>query len=293
MTKVTFNVDTRLAKLLSQNYRSSERAIKELVDNAWDADSEDVMITLPQAMTDELIVVEDNGSGMTEEEIHREYLHIASDRRERRGTLTPSKKRKVKGKKGIGKFAGLMAANHMMVETWARGKKCQFAICTSALESIDSIDLLPIEMAVTACSIEKHGTRISLSSLHQNMAFPQPETFRQILLQEYGREDGFKISVNGKDLDIDDVIGTYTSHSKKLPDVGDVNLRFTVSNKNGKLKQPGITIRVGGKIVGKPGFFGLDEADDFPKKLLAKIYGEVEVDGLKDHVTADWGGFRG
>ncbi len=182
-----------------------------------------------------------------------------------------------------------MAANSMLVETWARGKKCQFSISTSALESIDSIERLPIEMDISDCLSEKHGTRISLTSLHQHMAFPQPEKFRQILLQEYGREDDFNIFVNDKELDIDDVIGTYTSHAQNLPDVGDVNLRFTVSNQKGKLKQPGISIRVGGKIVGKPGFFGLDEADDFPKKLLAKIYGEVEVDGLKDHVTADWG----
>jgi len=46
---------------------------------------------------------------------------------------------------------------------------------------------------------------------------------------------------------------------------------------------------VDGKIVGKPDFFGLDEADDFPPKLLRKLYGEIEVDGLSDHVTADWG----
>jgi hypothetical protein len=42
-------------------------------------------------------------------------------------------------------------------------------------------------------------------------------------------------------------------------------------------------------VVGKPEFFGLDEADDFPPKLLNKLYGEIEADGLVDHVTADWG----
>lgn len=35
-----FQVDPRLATLLSQEYSSSERALKELVDNAWDADAE-------------------------------------------------------------------------------------------------------------------------------------------------------------------------------------------------------------------------------------------------------------
>lgn len=37
-----FRVDFRLATLLSQEYSSSERALKELVDNAWDADAERV-----------------------------------------------------------------------------------------------------------------------------------------------------------------------------------------------------------------------------------------------------------
>lgn len=289
MKKVAFQVDTRLAKLLSENYRSTEKALKELVDNAWDADSDSVQITLPEAMTDAAIVVFDTGSGMTEEEILREYLYIASDRRQRRGDLTSQKMRKVKGRKGIGKFAGLMAANSMLVETWARGKKCQFTISTSALETSEDIEKLPIDMIVSDCGSDLHGTSISLTALHQNMAFPNPDRFRQLLLQEYGREEGFDISVNGKPLGVDDVLGTFTSHDSRLPEVGDVKLKFTVSNQKGKLKQPGISIRVGGKVVGKPDFFGLDEADDFPDKLLNKIYGEVEVDGLRDHVTADWG----
>src|SRR5690606_42075629 len=35
--KLRFQVDSRLATLLSQEYTSTERALKELVDNAWDA----------------------------------------------------------------------------------------------------------------------------------------------------------------------------------------------------------------------------------------------------------------
>lgn len=289
MKKIAFHVDTRLARLLSENYRSTETALKELVDNAWDADSDSVTVHLPEAMTDDAIVIQDDGSGMTEEEILREYLYIASDRRKRRGEFTPRKKRKVKGRKGIGKFAGLMAANTMLVETWTRGKKCQFSISTTELESSEDIEQLPINMIVSACPDDQHGTRISLGSLRQNMAFPNPDKFRQLLLQEYGREDDFSVIVNGKDLGIDDIAGNYTSTESTLPSVGEVKLRFTVSNQKGKLKQPGITIRVGGKIVGKPDFFGLDTSDDFPRKLLDKIYGEVEVDGLRDHVTADWG----
>ena len=60
-----FQVDPRLATLLGQGYRSSERALKELVDNAWDADASSVEIVLPSPMTSDVIKVSDNGSGMT------------------------------------------------------------------------------------------------------------------------------------------------------------------------------------------------------------------------------------
>jgi HSP90 family molecular chaperone len=79
--KARFHVDSRLAKLLSQEYSSTEKALKELVDNAWDAEAESVSIFLPDPMTDLPIEIVDNGSGMTAEEVRRHYLSIASDRR--------------------------------------------------------------------------------------------------------------------------------------------------------------------------------------------------------------------
>lgn len=46
-----FIIDPALATFLGESYRSSEYAIKELVDNAWDADSTEVRIQLPEPMT--------------------------------------------------------------------------------------------------------------------------------------------------------------------------------------------------------------------------------------------------
>ena len=40
MTKPAhFSVDPRVATILGENYSSSERALRELVDNAWDAEA--------------------------------------------------------------------------------------------------------------------------------------------------------------------------------------------------------------------------------------------------------------
>ena len=78
MTKASlrFKVDSRLATLLSQEYASSEKALKELVDNAWDADAENVSVSLPQPMGDAPIVIADDGCGMTEEELRHEPADV-------------------------------------------------------------------------------------------------------------------------------------------------------------------------------------------------------------------------
>src|ERR1700753_2098618 len=128
-----FRVDPRLATLLGEGYRSSEAALKELVDNAWDADSETVDIHLPEPMSDDSVVISDNGSGMTTEEVRSEYLLVASDRRTRKGDMTPTLKRKVKGRKEIGKSAGLLAADVMTVESYARGRKTLLTISKANL----------------------------------------------------------------------------------------------------------------------------------------------------------------
>ncbi|MHB1359232.1 MAG: ATP-binding protein [Rhodocyclaceae bacterium] len=111
-----FQVDARLARLLSQEYSSTEKALKELIDNSWDADADSVSVTLPAPMSDEPIVVVDDGCGMTTEEVRRHYLAIAADRRIHRGDRSANKQRLIKGRKGVGKFAGLMAASIMTLE---------------------------------------------------------------------------------------------------------------------------------------------------------------------------------
>ena len=289
MTVLRYRVDTQLARLLAEGYRSSEAALKELVDNAWDADAETVHISLPAPMTQEPIIIDDDGSGMTEAELRHEYLLIARDRTQRRGELTAKKKRRAKGRKGIGKFAGLMAAQTMRLETWARSQRASFTLRAADYRAASDIEQLDIPVHSEPDDSRPHGSVITLTDLNQNLAFPDPDRLRQLLLQDYGREDDFRILVDGKPLDIDDVQGTFSEHVEALPRVGTVKLRISISDGKRGLRQPGISIRVDGKVVGKPEFFGLDEADDSPRKLLNKLYGEIEADGLVDHVTADWG----
>ena len=289
LNKARFLVDSRLASLLSQEYSSTEKALKELVDNAWDAEAETVDIFLPEPLTDDPIEVVDDGSGMTSEEVRRHYLSIASDRRILRGTRTVTKQRLVKGRKGVGKFAGLMAASEMSLETYARSVCSGFTLTLKNLASVTDIEQLNIPLTTTPCEATVRGTKISLSGLHVGLTFPDPKKLRQILLQEYGRETGMIIRVNGKPLAVDDVDGSFHNESLAVEGVGNAQLRFSIAEVKSVSRQPGIVILVDGKAVGKPSFFGLDEQEDFPPKLLKRLYGEIEADGLRDHVTAGWG----
>lgn len=288
MEQANFQVDARLATLLGQGYSSTEKALKELVDNAWDADAGEVVIVLPEPLSDHPIVVSDNGNGMTVIELKSQYMKIASDSRLRRGERTLGKQRLIKGRKGIGKFAGLMAASVMTLTTSARGQAASFTLSVDSLQQAADIEHLPIELSISSCEEGVHGTSIQLTHLRQGLSYPNPVQLRQELIKEYGRQSGFAIIINGKPLGIDDLEGTYKEETESLPSAGDVALRFSISNKKTGLREPGITLLVDGKAVGKPGFFGLEGCDDVPPKLLRKLYGEIRADGLRDYITAGW-----
>ena len=44
MAQHHFNVSSRIALLLGESYKKIEQALKELVDNSWDADAKTVRI---------------------------------------------------------------------------------------------------------------------------------------------------------------------------------------------------------------------------------------------------------
>lgn len=290
VTPAHFQFDPRLALLLGETYRSSEQALRELVDNAWDADAEAVRVTLPPPMSKDAIVIEDNGTGMTEAEVRSEYLKVAGDRRIRKGFITARLKRAVKGRKGIGKFAGLMLASEMRVVTRAHGTETEVRISKEdLLRSARDLEKIELPIATRGCEPDLHGTAIRLVELNQALQFPTPERLREILVLEYGRETGFDLYVNDELLAVEDVPGEQLKGEVEIAGVGMVKLNVTIVEPRKALKQPGIVIRVGGKVVGAPSFFGLDEDDDVPRKLLKRIYGEIDADGLADDVTADWG----
>ena len=288
MTKnAFFKVDTKLAELLGETYRSAEYAIKELIDNAYDADSEKIIITFPEPLIpNPQIIIEDNGSGMKENEVRTEYLNVANSRIVRKGALSISKKRKVKGRKGIGKFAGLMVATKMQLETYANGIKTTLLIDKEELAKGNyDLEKVPLPISTETCDKDKNGTIITLSNLNQNLEFPNPERMKQILVWEYGRDTDFEIVINGDRTDVLDLQGK--SYTEEIEFEGKkAILKYTITPK--PIKNCGIITKIGDKVIGRPQNLLVNE-EIIPKKLQNRIYGEIICDDLEDDVTADWG----
>lgn len=120
MTDYTMRI-SRLTvdKLGVKLYDKVSAVIAELVSNSYDADATKVRIHAPmnhylasktkQRVTDKgfHISIEDNGHGMTPDEMQKFFLVVGAERRSdaQRGDLSRKYQRKVMGRKGVGKLA--------------------------------------------------------------------------------------------------------------------------------------------------------------------------------------------
>jgi hypothetical protein len=108
---------------------------------------------------------------------------------------------------------------------------------------------------------------------------------RQLLVLEYGRESDFEIFVNGSPLMVEDIGG---KNYRFTDEQGQIDLNFNIAKRKVKNKQSGIVLRVKGKIIGKPHYWGIENLNYIHEKLLNKVYGEVNADFLEKYTSSFW-----
>lgn len=285
-----FSVDPRVATILGENYSSSERALRELIDNAWDAEARSVRITLPAPMTADPIIIQDDGNGMKEQELRQEYLNIASPRISRKGDRTPNLNRLVKGRRGVGKFSGLILADEMEVITRAHGTQTRITISKTVLMAAGKdIELVPLPVEVDTCDKELHGTTVILKNLNPRLNFPQPDKLREILAYDYGRESGVEIFINGDRVHRHEIQGTKFTKDYTLPDGKTATANWTVSEKPVAARNAGIILRAGEKAIGKPHHWGLEHEEQLTDRLRNRVVGEIKIGSETIELTAAGG----
>jgi hypothetical protein len=187
-------------------YSSTPAVVTEIISNAWDADASEVNIEVRPK--EDLIVVEDNGHGMTFDDVSGKFLKVGYSRRTREvnGDRSHSGNRRVMGRKGIGKLAMFSLANQIDIVTRADGTEAvAFRIDVEKLrdqvdrpneEADDPVDY-PVEMIdVPADFVAIHGTRISLRKLNTRIN-RTADFLRPRLARRFGVfSDTFKVTLN-------------------------------------------------------------------------------------------------
>lgn len=115
MTAYTFNISLSILNHLGRNlYRSFITVLGEAISNAWDADAQNVRITIDRDKN--ILVIEDDGRGMSESDFQNKFLKIGYSKRKDNVSKTTNGRPFI-GRKGIGKLALLSCAKKITVLT--------------------------------------------------------------------------------------------------------------------------------------------------------------------------------
>lgn len=113
MKSYTFNISLSILNHLGRNlYRSFITVLGEAISNSWDADAKNVRINIDKEKN--LLVIEDDGNGMSEDDFQNKFLKIGYSKRKGNISHTTSGRPFI-GRKGIGKLALLSCAQRITV----------------------------------------------------------------------------------------------------------------------------------------------------------------------------------
>ena len=115
MKTYNFNISLSILNHLGRNlYRSFITVLGEAISNSWDADANNVYITIDRDK--QRLVIIDDGVGMNENDFQNKFLKIGYSKRKENNTHTQSGRPFI-GRKGIGKLALLSCAENITILT--------------------------------------------------------------------------------------------------------------------------------------------------------------------------------
>ena len=142
--EIYFNFSYYALNLLGkQMYTNKWSAISELVANGLDADASIVRIYINSTIKDKsTIEIFDNGSGMSYFDLANKYALIGRNKRQEDSEISD----KVKGRKGVGKLAGLFLSKKYYIITKNKGIESAWVLDSkevkdSDLPKLDKIDV--------------------------------------------------------------------------------------------------------------------------------------------------------
>lgn len=270
-------------------YSQIPRAIAELIANSYDADAHKVTITLFDDGGKKTIVVEDDGDGMTFDEVNDEFLVIGRNRREEGKTQSPSGTRTATGKKGLGKLALFGIGDTIEVITKKAGQKVHFRMNWGVLKETTGTNYTP-EIVSVEESKETSGTTIILTDLKRKSPFDEEALAISLSKLFNFFDEAFKVTVIKGDniilvnnelkysnLEVQfefDFPAFMTDKELEYLHKGEIGGRVLTTEKPLSPGLRGITLYANGRLVNAPEFFGRSESSHF----YSYVTGWLEID---------------
>lgn len=289
--KMSFDPHT-IEHLGIKMYSVLPNAVAELIANAYDAEAIRVDINLQDNEGCKSISVTDNGVGMSFDEINEKFLRIGRKRRSEDNGLSPNRKRKVTGRKGLGKLAFFGIGDVINVTTKQAGKCVEFTLRWADLISSDKSEYEP-SFNILDCDINDTGTTIKLSELKRKTGFDE-EGLAISLSKLFNLFDNtFEVYITkqgGDTIKIDDKLkykGLSSQIEWVLPNNNVSNEYLEKRNVSGKIiatEKPlkpglrGITLYAHGRMVNTPQFFGASESSH----VFSYLTGWLDVDFIDE-----------
>lgn len=268
---------------------NNDIALTEFVANAWDAGAHNVNITIPYEDHEE-IAVEDDGTGMDDEEFRNRWMTLNYDRQKHQGkevSFPPDaevSKRIAYGRNGIGRHGMLCFADSYTIETWKEGTCNIYDIAVSYGDSPYKIHRHITEKR------EGHGTKIyTLVQRH----LPDANAMTDILSARFLYDPKFVVKINGIKIDLAQHKGVvfqkeFISDAKAALSMIVIDSAKTAA----KSQQHGIAFWVSGRLVGQPSWtYGKITFLDGRCKAAKRYTVIIKTDDLIDEVLPDWSGF--
>ncbi|MCL8211212.1 hypothetical protein LD125_00283 [Mesoplasma sp. JKS002658] len=167
--KFKMQIEPKVLKYLGPLlYTNVYSIIGELIANSYDADAENVYLTIDHKKNN--ITIEDDGIGMSYDDINDKYLDIALTSREDDMNVFTSKNRKKMGRKGIGKLSALTLSESMYVES-IKDYITNGFIFTLNIQKDDFFSVLEDDEINFRKEINKngHGTKIEINNVKSSI----------------------------------------------------------------------------------------------------------------------------
>ena len=167
--QMTFDPNT-IEHLGVRMYSTLPPVLAELIANAYDAYAENVTLTLKDKSKE--IIIEDDGRGMAFNEINEKFLKIGRNRREDNEYPPKGKqRRKIIGKKGLGKLSFFGIAREVEIVTKKEGKETAFVMSWKKIKETTKSLYNPKIIKLEKCPKKDQGTKITLRNIKRKTDF--------------------------------------------------------------------------------------------------------------------------